>query len=46
MIKKYLLLTLAAFLLTACGGGSSDKPLFSETGGGLGRDTGIPWKYF
>ena len=32
MIKKYLLLTLAAFLLTACGGGSSDKPLFGEDG--------------
>lgn len=30
MIKKYLLLTLAAFLLTACGGSSSKKPLFGE----------------
>lgn len=30
MIKKYLLLTLTAFLLTACGGSSSDKPLFGD----------------
>src|SRR5690554_6252497 len=31
MIKKYLLITLAAFLLAACGG-SDDKPLFNNSG--------------
>src|SRR5690554_792996 len=39
MIKKYLLITLAAFLLAACGGGSNDKPLFPDSGGGLGSET-------
>src|SRR5690554_5866533 len=38
MIKKYLLITLAAFLLAACGG-SDDKPLFPETDGSLGGST-------
>src|SRR5690554_7915880 len=41
MIKKYLLLTLTAFLLTACGG-SSDKPLFGKDGSttdGQGNET-------
>ncbi len=41
MIKKYLLLTLAVFLLTACGGSSKDKPLFGENGGVTdGQDNG------
>lgn len=40
MIKKYLLLTLAAFLLAACGGGSSDKPLFDKDGSTDGQGNG------